>query len=73
MHKEGILTNGVLLIILSNEETHDATSFSEKNEALMLVVIEKDIEKFIKTHEQFTESIHIQVYQALTSRNYNPK
>jgi hypothetical protein len=45
------LTNGVLFIVLGNEETHDATSFSEKDEALMLLVIEKATQKFIKTHE----------------------
>ncbi len=28
--KEGLLTNGVLLIVLSNDETHDATSLNEK-------------------------------------------
>jgi hypothetical protein len=39
----------------------------------MLIVIEKHTQEFIKTHERCIKSIHIQVYQTLTSRNYNTK
>jgi hypothetical protein len=43
------LKNGVLLIVLSDEETKDATSFSEKGKDEMLVVVEKDIKEFKNT------------------------
>jgi hypothetical protein len=42
-HKEEILTNGVLLIVFSNEETKDAISFSEKYEDKMPIVTKRDI------------------------------
>jgi hypothetical protein len=40
------LKNGLLLIDLSDEEVEDATSLNEENEDKMLVVTEKDIQKF---------------------------
>jgi hypothetical protein len=49
VQKEEILTNGVLLIILSNKKMEDATSFSEENKDKMPVVIEKDMQEFKDT------------------------
>ncbi len=46
MQKEEILKNGLLLIDLSDEEVEDATSINKENEDKMLVVTEKDIQKF---------------------------
>jgi hypothetical protein len=40
------LKNGVILIVLSNNEAKDATSLSEEDKDEMLVVIEKDIQEF---------------------------
>ncbi len=40
------MKNGLLLIDLSDEEVEDATSLNEENEDKMLVVTEKDIQKF---------------------------
>jgi hypothetical protein len=40
------LENGVILIVLSNDETKDATSLSEENKDEMLVMIERDIQEF---------------------------
>jgi hypothetical protein len=40
------LKNGLLLIDLSDEEVEDATSINKENEDKMLVVTEKDIQKF---------------------------
>jgi hypothetical protein len=53
VHKEEILTNGVLLIILSNKEMVDAMSFSEKNKDEMPIMIEKDIQKFKHTQTMY--------------------
>jgi hypothetical protein len=39
------LKNGVLLIVLRDEKTKDATSFSGKGKDEMLVVIESDIQE----------------------------
>ncbi len=44
--KEENLKNGVILIVLSNNEAKDATSLSEEDKDEMLVVIEKDIQEF---------------------------
>jgi hypothetical protein len=43
LHKEKILKNGVLLIVLSNEEVKDATFLSKEDRDKMLVIIERDI------------------------------
>jgi peroxiredoxin len=45
-HKEETMTNGVVLNVLSNEETKDATSFSEEDEEEILIVTERDIHEF---------------------------
>ncbi len=40
------MTNGVILNVLSGEETENAISFNEEDEEKILVVIEKDIQEF---------------------------
>jgi hypothetical protein len=40
------LENGVLLIVLRDEEVEDALSFSEEKKDEIPIVIEKDIQKF---------------------------
>lgn len=52
-HKEKILTNGVLLIVLSNKEVEDATSSSEENKYEMVVMIKRDIQEFKETHMMY--------------------
>jgi len=52
-HKEEILTNGELLIILSNEETKDVTSFNEKDEDKMPIVTKRDIQEFKDTRMMY--------------------
>ncbi len=44
--KEETMTNGVILNVLSDEETEDANSFNEKDEKEILVMIDKDIQEF---------------------------
>jgi hypothetical protein len=46
MHKEKILTNDVLLIVLSEEQADDVTSSSEKDEYEMFIMTEKDIQEY---------------------------
>ncbi len=46
VHKEKTMTNGVILNVLSGEETENAISFNEEDEEKILVVIEKDIQEF---------------------------
>ncbi len=53
LHKEEILKNGVLLIVLRDEEAEDAISFSEENENKMSVVIEKEIQEFKDTRMMY--------------------
>jgi hypothetical protein len=55
------LENGVILIILNDDETEDATSLSEENKDEMLVMIERDIQES-KKNERFAECVHIQLY-----------
>jgi hypothetical protein len=38
LNKEEILKNGLLLIVLSDKEVHDATSLSEEDKDEMLIV-----------------------------------
>jgi len=40
------MTNGVVLNVLSDEETKDATSFSEEDEEEILNVTKRDIQEF---------------------------
>ncbi len=56
------MKNGVLLIILNDDEVEDATSLSEEDKDKMLVMIEMDIQE-LKINEQCTECVHIQLYQ----------
>jgi len=46
VHKEEIMINGVVLNVLSDKETKNATSFSEEDEEEILNVIERDIQEF---------------------------
>jgi hypothetical protein len=48
-HKEEILTNDVLLILLSNEETKGVISFSEEDKDKMPIMSKKDIQEFENT------------------------
>jgi uncharacterized protein (UPF0254 family) len=43
------MTNGVVLIVLNDEKIEDATSYSEKKEDKMAVMIERGIQKFKNT------------------------
>jgi hypothetical protein len=43
------LTNGVLLILVSNEETRGVISFNEKDKDKMPIVTKKDIQEFENT------------------------
>jgi hypothetical protein len=52
-HKEEILKNGVVLIVLSDEETKDATSFSEKDEDEMPIVTKRDIQEYKDTQTMY--------------------
>ncbi len=52
-HKEEILKKGVLLIVLSDKETKDATSFCEKDEDEMPIVKKKDIQEFKNTQTMY--------------------
>ncbi len=60
-HKEEILKNGVLLIVLNNEEVKDATSLSIEDEDEMVVVVEMTF-KSLKIDKWCTECVHIQFY-----------
>jgi hypothetical protein len=46
MHNKETMTNGVVLNVLSDDETEDARSFSEEDEEEILIVIERDIQEF---------------------------
>ncbi len=46
VHNEKTMTNGVILNVLSDEETKDAKSFSEEDEKEILIMIERDIHEF---------------------------
>jgi hypothetical protein len=43
VHREEIMTNGVILNVLGNEEIEEATSFSEEDEEEIPIVIDRDI------------------------------
>jgi hypothetical protein len=51
--KEETMTNGVILNVLSDEETEDANSFNEKDEKEILVMIDKDIQEFKDKHMMY--------------------
>jgi hypothetical protein len=51
------LTNGVVLIISSDEETKDAISFSEEDKDEMPTVTKRDIQEFKDTNNVLTLSI----------------
>jgi hypothetical protein len=51
--REEILTNGVLLIVLSNEEIEDVISFSEEDEDKMPIMTKKDIQEFKDTRMMY--------------------
>jgi hypothetical protein len=53
LHKEEILKNSVFLIVLSNKETKDATSFSEEDKDKMPVVTKRDIQEFKDTRTMY--------------------
>jgi hypothetical protein len=53
MHKEEILKNGVFLIVSSDKEAKDATSFCEEDKDKMPIVIEKDIQEFKYTQTMY--------------------
>jgi hypothetical protein len=53
LHKEEILKNGVLLVVLRDKEAEDVISFSEKNEDEMSVVIKKEIQEFKNTRMMY--------------------
>jgi hypothetical protein len=55
------LENGIILIVLNDDEIEDATSLNEENKDEILVMIEKDIQES-KKNERFIECVHIQVY-----------
>ncbi len=57
LHKEEILTNGVVLIILNDEETKDAISFSEENKDEMPTMTKRDIQEFKDTNNVLNLSI----------------
>jgi hypothetical protein len=44
-HKEEISKNGVMLIVLNDNETEDATSLSKKDKDEMLIMTKKDIQE----------------------------
>jgi hypothetical protein len=47
------LKNGVLLIVLRDNETNNAISFSEENEDEMLIIIEREIQEFKNTQTMY--------------------
>jgi hypothetical protein len=49
MHKEKIMTNSVVLIILSDKGIEDVTSYSEEEENEMPIMRNKDIQEFKDT------------------------
>jgi hypothetical protein len=49
MHKEKIMTNGVVLIVLSDKGIKDVTSYSEEEENEMPIMTDKDIQEFKDT------------------------
>jgi hypothetical protein len=57
LHKEDILKKGVLLIVLTNEEEKDATSFCEEDEDEMPIVTKRDIQEFKDTKNVLSVSI----------------
>jgi hypothetical protein len=61
LHKEEILKNGVILIVLNNDEIEDATSLSEEDNTEMLVMTKRDIQA-LKIDEQCIKCVHIQLY-----------
>jgi hypothetical protein len=52
-HEEEILKNDVLLIVLSDEEAKDATSFSEKDEDDMPIVTKRGIQEYKYTQTMY--------------------
>ncbi len=66
------MTYGVILNILNNEETKDANSFNEEDEERSSSW-QITTSKSLKTNGWCTESLHIRVFQALTSKNSNLK
>jgi hypothetical protein len=47
------LINGVLLIVLSNEEVENATSSNEEDKYEMLVITKRDIQEFKETQMMY--------------------
>jgi hypothetical protein len=52
-HKEKIMTDGVVLIVLNDKGIEDVTSYSEEEEDKMPIMIERDIQKFKDTHMMY--------------------
>jgi hypothetical protein len=48
-----ILINGVILIVLSNEEVENATSSNEKDKYEIPIMTERDIEEFKETQMMY--------------------
>jgi len=52
-HKEEIMTNGVVLIVLSDKGTEDATSCNEKEEDEIRSMKKRDIQEFKDTRMMY--------------------
>jgi hypothetical protein len=52
-HKEKIMTNGVVLIVLNDKGIEDVTSYSEEEEDKMPIMTNMDIQKFKDTHTMY--------------------
>jgi hypothetical protein len=53
MHKEEIMTNNVVLIVLSDKGTKVATSCNEKEEDEMPIMTKRDIQEFKDTRMMY--------------------